>query len=172
MTFPGSVLYTTAQRLFCDVVGVPVYKVHYLASFATFRGYLVHGEIPTLRSAFLICLGPLFVNTVVGAVLSFPAILPWFFLENEALSGETQILLWLGMSCGMQALPRDEDIQHFLFQTATAHRSGLLVFLARCFSIFMRVVNFLRRLWLDAFYAILTSIAVPWLVVRTFVTTP
>ena len=71
VTFPGQIFRVLAYRLMCDLLKVKVYDVNY------FKGILVHGSVANLRKAFLISIAPLFLNTLLCVVLTFPAVFPF-----------------------------------------------------------------------------------------------
>jgi hypothetical protein len=103
VTFPGVIVHEAAHRFFCDLAGVPVYKVCYFR-IGNPSGYVIHGLTKSLRANFLITVGPLIVNTLLCAVISFPLAtsLP---LNVTDVPGVFVLLGWLGISIGMHAFP-------------------------------------------------------------------
>src|SRR5580658_7073055 len=80
LTFPGVICHEIAHRFFCDICGVPVYAACYIRV-GNPAGYVVHGPVRSLKSAFLISIGPLIVNTLLCSLISFAAVIPLFILK-------------------------------------------------------------------------------------------
>jgi len=160
LTFPGVICHEMAHRFFCDLARVPVYAVSYIR-IGNPAGYVVHGGAEDSRSALLISMGPLIVNTVLCSLITFAAMIPIFILQAGHASGVTILLMWVGISIGMHAFPSDTDMANFrdsvrnTSRPASPHR--LAVFLSRVFA----VANVLRRFWFDAIYAFLVASLLP-----------
>ena len=162
VTFPGVIVHEAAHKFFCDLVGVPVYKVAYFRLAGKPAGYVLHGPAPSLGAAFLITIGPLIINTLLCAVISFSAIVPIFILGQTTPSPVSMALLWVGISIGMHAIPSSQDTQNFTEQVERDHGKGVLFFLAMIFHGIFIVTNFLRIVWIDLIYAGLTAMFLPW----------
>jgi hypothetical protein len=162
LTFPGIIVHEFAHRLFADWSGVPVYQVCYFR-FGSPAGYVVHAPARDLRGAFLISVGPLIVNTILCAVLTFGPVVRMGILEIDEMSWVQVLLLWIGISIGMHAFPSNVDMQSLVSAVKSAERGGLLLLSARFFAGLMWVANILRFFWFDAFYAALVSLALPWI---------
>jgi hypothetical protein len=112
VTFPGIVAHEVGHRFFCDLAGVPVYEVCYFRA-GNPSGYVVHAPAASLGASFLITIGPLIVNTVLCAVISFTPIIS-LNLDVADPPGVFFLLLWLGISIGMHALPERPGRREFL----------------------------------------------------------
>ncbi|MBF0473877.1 MAG: DUF3267 domain-containing protein [Nitrospirae bacterium] len=106
VTFPGVIAHEIAHQFFCRLAKVAVLDVKYF-QFSNPAGYVIH-EIPRKTSQhLLIGLGPLFVNTIAGALIAFPAILPT--LNFGSSNPIDMVLIWLGFSIAMHSFPSTGD---------------------------------------------------------------
>jgi len=158
-TFPGVVVHEIAHRFFADVTGTPVYKVCYF-QLGDPSGYVVHGPIKRLRDAFLISVGPLILNTVLCALITFVAV-PVLLLEPDDFSLIFLPLLWVGFSIGMHAFPSNQDMNNFVEAVHQARGSGLLRVVVGFFARLFQFANALRAFWFDLFYAVGVSLLLP-----------
>jgi hypothetical protein len=161
VTFPGVIVHEIAHRFFADLSKVPVYKVCYFRV-GNPSGYVVHGQVSNLWSAFLIAVGPFIINTLLCSIISFSAILPLFILKDTTnFSLWSMFLIWLGMSIGMHAFPSQQDLNNFHEQVKKAKGfSPLLVFswiMGFCFG----AARLLSFFWFDAIYAFGVCMIVP-----------
>src|SRR3989338_6882775 len=99
LTFPGVIAHEFSHRLFADLAKVPVYKVCYIR-LGNPAGYVIHGSVKGLKNAFLISVGPLIINTVLCALLTFSAIFPLYILEASQYNWIFIPLVWVGFSIG------------------------------------------------------------------------
>ena len=163
LTFPGVIAHEIAHRLFCDIAKVPVYKVCYFR-IGNPAGYVIHGPVKGLKSSFLISIGPLIINTILCALLTFSATFPIFILEAENYSVVFMILMWAGFSIGMHAFPSNDDMENFVQEVKNAKQGGILLIFAKFFAGLLKIANALRVIWFDAIYAFGISMLLPWLV--------
>jgi hypothetical protein len=162
LTFPGIICHEIAHRFFCDVAGVPVYAVSYIRV-RNPAGYVIHGPAENLKSAFLISIGPLIVNTLLCSLISFAAVIPIFLLEAADAGIVPRVLLWVGISIGMHAFPSDTDMKNFTALVQDTGTRGLPHFIGKFFSGLFRLANALRFFWFDFFYAFVVASLLPWL---------
>ena len=158
VTFPGQIFRILAYRFMCDLLKVKVYEVNY------FRGELVHGTISNLRKAFLISIAPLFVNTLLCTVLTFPAVFPFLIGDNAVVW--PIFLAWLGLSLGVHAFPQRKVIDLFVDSVDSSQRGGFFYSLCKVFGYTMAFVNLLRFFWFDLIYAVAVAVAFPFLLLR------
>jgi hypothetical protein len=163
LTFPGVICHEIAHRFFCDVSGVPVYAVCYVRV-GNPAGYVIHGPVKNLKSAFLISIGPLIVNTLLCSVISFAAVVPMFILKVADTSIASRVLIWVGVSMGMHAFPSNVDMANFSALVQQTGTRGLAYFTGKFFSGLFALANALRFFWFDAIYAIAVASLLPWLV--------
>jgi hypothetical protein len=161
LTFPGIIIHEAAHRLFCDICGVPVYQVCYFRV-GDPSGYVIHGRTDRLRANFLIAMGPLLVNSVLCAVISFSAIIA-FAIGTPETPVIFIILLWLGISIGMHAFPSAQDVKNFSEAVRAAGHGGFLYAIAKAIEYVFRFVNVLRIVWFDLVYAVAIASVLPLL---------
>ena len=106
VAFPGVIVHELAHQLFCRWFKVPVFKVVYF-QLENPVGYVVH-EIPSRKwQSIMISIGPFLINTLLGALIAFPAALPVFKFDNATFLD--YILIYLGVSIAMHAFPSTGD---------------------------------------------------------------
>jgi len=164
-TFPGVIVHEIAHRFFADLSGVPVHKVCYFRV-GNPAGYVIHEPAKNLKQSFLISIGPLIVNTILCALITFPAVFPLFFLEVENYSGIFLLLAWVGYSIGMHAFPSNEDMVNFLTEVKSAREKGVLLVASKIAAILLRIANMLRFFWFDLIYAFGVSMLLPWVILH------
>lgn len=106
LTFPGVVAHEVVEQLFCRWLGVAVLDVCYFR-FGNPPGYVTLEPKLPMRQSLWIVLGPFFVNSLLGALVAFPAVLP--ALEFRVSSVQGYVLAWLGISIAAHALPNREN---------------------------------------------------------------
>lgn len=164
VTFPGVIVHEIAHRFFCDLAKVPVYEVKYFR-LGNPAGYVIHSRTNDLRQNFLISIGPLIVNTILCALIAFPAVFPLFILNAEEYSGIFIVLLWIAFSIGMHAFPSNEDIQNYITAVKEAKNKSFLYAISWVFGLIVRIANLLRFFWFDAIYAFAISMILPLMLV-------
>lgn len=160
LTFPGVMVHEAAHRFFCDLAHVPVYKVSYFR-LGNPSGYVIHGKVNGLKSAFLIAIGPLIVNTLVCMLLTWPIIFPLFILGDASVSTMYLVLMWVGFSVGMHAFPSNQDMDNFVNVVKAGKKVGLLYLVAIPFALIVKLANVLKFLWFDLIYAVAISFVIP-----------
>ena len=164
LTFPGVIVHEAAHKFFCDLAGVPVFKVCYFR-LGNPSGYVIHGVTGQLRANFLISIGPLIVNTVPCALLCFsPAVV--FELDTVEYPLVILLLAWLGLSIGMYAFPSNQDMANFSQAVRQTGRRDFVYYGALISSLLVRIANILRVAWFDVVYAIGVGWGVPFLLLR------
>jgi hypothetical protein len=111
ITFPGVIVHELAHQLFCRWFKVPVFKVVYFRA-ANPAGYVLHETVANKWHSILISVGPFFVNTLLGAIIAFPAALPIFKFDNATPAD--YLLIYLGVSIAMHAFPSRGDAEAIL----------------------------------------------------------
>lgn len=109
-TFPGVIVHELAHALFCRLFNVEIYEVKYFIFHATFgapAGYVLHEPAEETWKNLFIGLGPFFLNTILGAVVAAPAILP--IIQFDSVDPLDLFLGWLGVSIAMHAFPSTGD---------------------------------------------------------------
>ncbi len=163
LSFPGVIMHEIAHRYFADRAGVPVYQVCYFR-FGNPAGYVIHGPVQGLKNSFLISVGPLIVNTLLCALLTFSAVFPFFVFDAKDYNPIFAVLMWVGISIGAHAFPSNEDMKNFSREVLEAKGKSGLYYLARAFEVLLLIANTLRFFWFDFIYAVGVSLAIPFLV--------
>ena len=107
LTFPGVVIHELAHQLFCRFFNIPVYEVCYFR-FGNPAGYVIHKETDHWFHQVLVGGGPFFINSILGALIAFPSALRVFEFDG-ATSFLDGVLIWLGVSIAMHAIPSIGD---------------------------------------------------------------
>jgi hypothetical protein len=162
LTFPGVIVHELSHQLFCWYFKVPVFKVVYF-QLGNPAGYVQHGAVKNKAQDILISVGPFFVNTVMGALISLPAALPVFTLHTA--SPLDYLLIYLGVSIAIHAFPSRGDanaVWHSIREEGTPIWAKIvgypvvgLIYLGSLGSFF----------WLDVLYGIGVAVALPNLII-------
>jgi hypothetical protein len=158
VTFPGVIVHELAHQLFCRLYKIPVFKVVYFQT-GNPAGYVLHEAARNKAQGILISVGPFFVNTILGALISLPAALPVFTFHNA--TPLDYLLIYLGVSIAMHAFPSRGDanaIWHSMKESNTPLWIKIigypvvgLIYLGSLGSMF----------WLDALYGIGVAVFLP-----------
>ena len=163
LTFPGVVIHELAHQLFCRYLKIPVYQVCYFRV-GNPAGYVVHAQAGNWIHQVLIGCGPFFVNSVLGGVLAFPSALRVFEFSGAATIADS-ILIWLGVSIAMHAIPSTGDAKSMWMAVSGGKASA---FAKLCVAPLVGVIYLLAigsAFWLDLFYGVAVSLALPRLMV-------
>lgn len=163
-TFPGVIVHEAAHMLFCKLGGVPVLDVCFLRM-GNPVGYVVHEPIKDFHTSFLVCVGPLIVNSLLCIVLCFPAFIPVkIFGLDDAFSF---FLIWLGVSIGMHAFPSGQDADNLWHEAREARGSRKVLAIASYPLVaLVHFANFLRIFWLDYLYGVALGLLLPELLFK------
>ncbi len=157
LTFPGVITHELGHKFFADEMRVPVYKVCYFR-FGNPAGYVIHAVPNNLRSSFLISVGPFIINTLFCFLSSLSA---FYFFPSK--TWPFWLLMWVSISIGMHAFPSNEDMDNFVNYVKHARFLGILIPFAYLFALIFKLANYLRFFWLDAVYAGIIAILLPYL---------
>jgi len=111
LTFPGVIVHESAHQLFCRFCRVAIFDVCYLR-FENPVGYVIHEPPSKPFHHLLIGIGPFFLNSVVGLLIAFPAVIPVLRFDSGNLLD--YFLIWLGVSISMHAFPSTGDAKSIL----------------------------------------------------------
>ncbi len=164
VTFPGVIVHELAHVLFCRWRGVPVLEACYFR-LGNPPGYVIHAETEDFTTTFLISVGPFIINSLLCILICFPAFLPLrVFGVEDPLSF---VLIWLGVSIGMHAIPSNQDASVLWRQAgAAARRMNPLALISFPLVILINLVNLGRIVWLDAIYGAAIGLGLPMLVLE------
>jgi hypothetical protein len=166
-TFPGVILHEAAHLFFCRVNNLAVFDVCYFR-IGNPAGYVIHESTNEFRKAFMVSMGPFFVNTVFCVLFCSAAFIPvWELGVVDPLS---YFFYWLGLSIGMHAFPSTQDMQGIWhLMPAEAKKFNFLAIISYPIVGLVYVLNFARVVWADLGYGIAIGILLPlaifhWLV--------
>ncbi len=161
-TFPGVIVHEIAHQFFCKVLRIAVLDVCYFR-IGNPAGYVVHEATKSTYQTILIGVGPFLVNTVVGAVIAAPAVIPVF--QFEAGSPLDYVLIWLGVSIAMHSFPSTGDAQS-IWSALWSGDAPLLARLAGAPLVLLIYAGAVGSVvWLDLVYGATVAWAVPKLLV-------
>jgi Putative zincin peptidase len=165
VTFPGIIVHELAHQLFCRLQGVAILKTCYF-QLGNPAGYVVH-EIPKYpHQSLLIGIGPFLVNTIVGALVAFPAAIP--VIKFGGGDGLDHTLIWLGVSIAMHAFPSRGDAESMNSAISTGDVPILLKIVTAPIVLLINLAALGRFFWLDLFYGVGVAVALPTLLVNLF----
>lgn len=165
-TFPGVIVHEVAHQLFCRFFRVAVFEVCYFRP-GNPAGYVVHESPRMAVHHLLIGFGPFLLNSLLGALIVFPAAIP--ALQFEAGSGVDYFLIWLGVSIAMHAFPSTGDAKS-IWQTVRSERASWgvrLIGIPLVGVIYLGAVG--SAFWLDLAYAVALAMFFPGLLVSLLV---
>ena len=166
VTFPGVIVHEAAHMFFCKLRRVAVFDMCFFR-IGNPAGYIIHEEIADFTSAFLVCVGPLLINSILCFFICFPAFMPVrvFHIEHPL----SYVLLWLGVSIGMHAFPSTHDAQNlFMHAKKAAKTLNPLALLSFPLVVLIVVANVASILWADYLYGIALGLGLPELIFRSF----
>jgi hypothetical protein len=159
LTFPGVIVHEAAHMFFCKLRHVAVFDMCFFR-IGNPAGYIIHEEIKDFNTAFLVCVGPLFINSLLCVLICFPAFAPvQLFGLKHPLS---YFLLWLGISIGMHAFPSTQDAKNLYAHAKKAAKTlHPLAILSFPLVILIIVANVLSIVWADYFYGFALGVWLP-----------
>lgn len=163
ITFPGVIIHELAHQLFCRYFNIPVYKVCYFR-LGNPAGYVIHAPANKWTHNVLVGAGPFFLNSIIGAILTLPSALRVFEFHDVS-SVIDIILLWLGVSIAMHAIPSKGDAES-MWQAVAGDKASFFAKLTVAPIVGLIFILALGSVvWLDLIYGIGISLAVPKLLV-------
>jgi hypothetical protein len=159
LTFPGVIVHEAAHMLFCRITRLAIFDVRFFR-FGNPAGYVVHEATSDLRKAFLVSMGPFFVNSVLCVLFCLPAFLPvWELRANDPLA---YFFYWLGLSIGMHAFPSTQDLKNlWKLVPAEARKHNWLAIVSYPIVGLVYVLNLGRVVWADLAYGLAIGILLP-----------
>lgn len=164
-TFPGVIVHELAHQLFCRWFRVPVFKVVYFRA-GNPAGYVQHEIITNKWQSMVVSVGPFFVNTVIGALIAFPAAIPVFKFDNANLLD--YVLIYLGVSVAMHAFPSTGDAKAILNDLKESETSIWVKIIGYPVIGLIYVGSLGSFFWLDLLYGVGIAIGFPKLIVTLF----
>lgn len=134
LTFPGALLKSFLEHLFCRIYKVPIEFALYMQR-NSLCGHMEHLLVKEKKGSFGICFGPHIIMLVLGLLVSFPAGVQLFYLGG--INIYALICLYFGLSFLHNAFPLLEDAysmwDHLYGSEADATTAGkILCFIPAC----------------------------------------
>ncbi|ODR83122.1 hypothetical protein BG842_12645 [Haladaptatus sp. W1] len=154
VTFPGVMIHEYAHKKSCDRRNVSVLDVCYFR-LGNPAGYVRHEKPKRYSDAFVISFAPFAVNTVVAllAFLSAFGVL-WAGKTVQVLKLVGYVVLWIGFSAGMHAIPSNADATNVWRHAKEEWRTSVFALLGFPIVVLLYVANLLKFFWIDAIYAL------------------
>jgi hypothetical protein len=164
VTFPGVIVHEAAHLLFCRLNKLAVFDVCYFR-FGNPAGYVIHESTTDFKKAFLVSMGPFFVNSILCVIFCSAAFLPAWELEVQ--DPLAYFFYWLGISIGMHAFPSTQDMKGiWQLMPGEAKRFNILAIVSYPLVAIVFVLNLLRVVWADLGYGLAIGILLPLAVFR------
>jgi len=161
-TFPGVIVHELAHQLFCRIYKVPVFKVVYF-QVGNPVGYVLHEAPKSKWQTMMISIGPFIFNTIIGALIAFPAALPVFKLDNG--TPFDYLLIYLGVSIAMHAFPSTGDANSIWQALKEKGTSPLAKIIGYPIVGLIYIGSFGSFFWLDLVYGIAIAVGLPNLII-------
>jgi len=127
-------------------------------------GYVLHEAPQNKWHGILISIGPFLVNTLIGAIISFPAALPVFVFHRA--TPVDYVLIYLGVSIAMHAFPSTGDAASILKSLKDEGTPRWLKIIAYPIVGLIYVGTLGSFFWLDLLYGIGVAVGLPNLIVH------
>lgn len=158
LTFPGVIVHETAHLKMCQWRNIPVGEVVFFR-IGNPAGYVQHAEPENYADTLAVSAAPFILNSFVS-VFFFTVSL----IMTNVLSGVTGnliiflavinfLILWLGFSIGMHAIPSSGDAKNLWRRSKKEWNSSLLALLGFPIAAFIYTGNLLRVIWFDLIYS-------------------
>lgn len=167
ITFPGVAVHELAHQICCRICRIPVYEVKY------FRlqnpcGYVLHEPTANPWKNLITGLGPFFVNTIAGMIITLPA---YFSLWGAGRYYGTgfggmkviyYLLYWLGLSILMHAFPSTGDAKSMVQSILKNKEVNIFAkIVAAPFIGLIYIGPIGSMFWLDLIYGVAMSAVLP-----------
>jgi hypothetical protein len=160
ITFPGVIVHELAHQLFCRLYKVPVFKVVYF-QMDNPVGYVLHEQPREKWHSIMISVGPFIVNSIVGAIIALPAVIPVFELND---AGPIDFLLmYLGISIAMHAFPSSGDAQAILQSIREKDTKPMIKIIGYPIVGLIYLGTLGSFFWLDFLYGMAVAVGLPYL---------
>jgi hypothetical protein len=163
VTFPGVVVHEFAHQLFCRLFGVAIFEVKYF-QFGNPAGYVIHEPVRNPVHQLFIGTGPFFVNTILAALIAFPAALPVALGEASFID---YVLIYLGVCIGMHAFPSTGDAKTMWNGLMKGENTPLWLKAVTAPVVGLIYLGALGSMvWLDLFYGMAVALGFPAILMK------
>ena len=170
VTFPGVAVHELAHQIFCRASRIPVYEVKYF-QVQNPCGYVLHEPTSNPWKNLITGLGPFFVNTVLGMLVTLPAYANVFGYSSAGgtlgmlVKLSSYILYWLGVSILMHAFPSTGDAKALVGSVLKNKEVNILAKMITAPFIGLIYLGALGSMfWLDLAYGVGMSMLLPKLI--------
>lgn len=167
ITFPGVIVHEFAHALFCKLFGMDIFEVRYFIFSVDPRkpaGYVLHRPSAHAWQNAVVGIGPLFVNTILGAIIAAPS--AYSVLKFESRHPLDLFLAWLGISIAMHSFPSTGDAAS-IWKSVTGPETPFLTKLVGVPLVGLIYIGAIGSVfWLDAIYGVAVACFLPWLIVN------
>lgn len=164
ITFPGVIVHELAHQYFCWLMKVPVIEVKYF-QLKNPCGYVLHEPVDRPFANFIISVGPFLFNTLLGAVIVFPAAIEVLLFKHYG-NIFSLVIAWLGVSILMHSFPSTGDAEALANSVLKNKRVNILAKVLTAPVVALIYIGSIGSIiWLDLGYAILVSMLLPRLLV-------
>ena len=161
ITFPGVIVHELAHQIFCILCGLKVYEIKYF-QMSNPNGYVIHESTNCPSKVFFTCMGPFFINSVLGLVILLPASIDLMVFQ-EYKYPLTLLLGWLGFSILMHAFPSRGDAKVIINRILKNPDVSLAwKVIAAPFVALIYACSIGNIFWLDLLYAAVLAMLIPW----------
>jgi hypothetical protein len=166
-TFPGVIVHEAAHLFFCKVNKLAVFDVCYFR-IGNPAGYVVHETTNVFSQAFMVGMGPFFVNSILCVLFCSATFMPVW--ELGVVDPLAYFFYWLGLSIGMHAFPSTQDMKEiWRLMPGETRKFNLLAIVSYPLVGIVYVLNFARVIWADLGYGIAIGILAPLAIFRSLV---
>lgn len=166
ITFPGVIIHELAHQLFCRLFKVSVFDVCYFRT-QNPSGYVIHEAPRKPIHTILIGVGPFFINTIIGALVTLSASIP--IIKFKAGLPLDYVLMWLGVSIAMHAFPSTGDAKNILEASKNKDLNIFIRILAKPIVWLIYIFAFGSIAWLDLLFGVGVALFIPSILTSMFV---
>lgn len=162
LTFPGVIVHEVAHQFFCRLYRVSVLDVCYFR-YGNPAGYVIHEPPSKDYHQILIGVGPFLVNSLLGAIIAFPAAIP--VIKFSSGTPLDYLIIWVGVSIAMHSFPSTGDADSMLTVLSSKTISPLTRALVKPIVWLIKLGAMGSVIWLDLVYGIALAMAFPALLI-------
>lgn len=168
ITFPGVIIHELSHQMFCRICRVAILDVCYFRTKNPY-GYVVHETPRNTYQHILIGIGPFILNTLIGALIALPAVIPVMNfktpLNNMELLAD-YALIWLGVSIAMHSFPSTGDAKS-IWQAIKSKETPLIAKIIGAPIVLLIYIGAAGSvIWLDLAYGIVVVTFLPNLIIK------
>jgi len=154
----GVAIHELSHLLFCYLTGIKVFEIK-LFQLKRTAGYVKHQEPRYFIQSFFITLGPFILGNIVSFLLFIFAVSSFGNLTNQISIWDIAIIIvaiWLAISIAIHCFPSPGDANVLLYETNKRVLKDFNLFLLPFYPFIgvIKLINFLRRYYLDFIYAL------------------